>query len=136
MPLKYPSTGGGDFKNLSAGSHLAFCILIADIGLQPRRNYPDDPKHQVYFRFETPNERTEYEKDGRKVEGPMTIGTTYTASMSTKANLRKHLESWRGRPFSAGKVVRNTSWRRTISASAAPSACGSSAPRRVMAAWK
>lgn len=98
-PMKFPVNGGGDFKRAPAGSHLAVCNMVVDLGLQPgSRMYPA-PKHKVYIRFEIPAERIEYEKDGHKAEGPLTIGSFYTASMNEKAQLRKHLESWRGRGF-------------------------------------
>ena len=100
MVMKFKATGGGeDFKRCPAGSHLAVCNMVADVGLQPgSRMYPN-PKHKIYVRFEVPAERVEYEKDGKKIEGPITIGTYYTASMSEKATLRKHLEGWRGKKF-------------------------------------
>ena len=100
MVMKFKATGGGeDFKRCPAGSHLAVCNMVADVGLQPgSRMYPN-PKHKIYVRFEVPSERVEYEKDGKKIEGPITIGTYYTASMSEKATLRKHLEGWRSRKF-------------------------------------
>lgn len=100
MAMKFKATGNGeDFKRAPAGSHIAVCNLVADVGLQPgSRMYPN-PKHKIYIRFEIPAERVEYEKDGQKIEGPITIGSYYTASMSEKATLRKHLEGWRGRKF-------------------------------------
>lgn len=100
MALKLPvSGGGGDFKRLPAGSHIAICNLIADLGLQPGSAAFPNPKRQVYVRFEIPAERVEWEKDGVKHEGPQVIGKSYTASMNEKANLRKHLEGWRGKNF-------------------------------------
>lgn len=98
--MKFPvNGGGGEFKRAPAGSHIAVCNLVVDVGIQPGRGAFPEPKHQIYVRFEIAAERVEYEKDGKKVEGPITIGMFYTASMSEKANLRKHLESWRGRAF-------------------------------------
>lgn len=100
MTLKYPVRAGtGDFMPVPAGSHIAVCDLIADIGLQPGSQLFPKPRPQVYIRWELPNERTEFEKDGKKVVGPQVIGKLYTASMNEKATLRHHLESWRGRAF-------------------------------------
>lgn len=100
MPLHLPaSNGGGDFKRAPAGSHIAICNLVADCGLQPGSQAFPSPRRKLYIRFEIPAERIEYEKDGAKVEGPLTIGSFYTASMNEKATLRKHLEGWRGRAF-------------------------------------
>ena len=101
MPLTYPAkTGAGDFTPVPAGSHIAVCDIVADIGMQPGSALFPKPKPQVYIRWELPNERIEFEKDGKKQIGPAVIGKTYTASMNEKATLRHHLESWRGRGFS------------------------------------
>jgi hypothetical protein len=99
--LNYKTGGGGaDFEPVPAGSHIAVCDIVADIGLQEGSALYPKPKQQVYIRFELPNERIEFEKDGKKIVGPAVIGKAYTASMNEKANLRHHLESWRGKQFS------------------------------------
>lgn len=101
MPLNLPvNAGSGDFKRAPAGSHIAVCNLVADCGLQPGSQMYPSPKRKLYVRFEIPAERIEFERDGKTVEGPLTIGSFYTASMNEKATLRKHLEGWRGRKFS------------------------------------
>jgi hypothetical protein len=100
MTLPVGSNGGGDFKRAPAGSHIAVCNLVADCGLQPGSAQYPSPKRKIYIRFEIPAERVEYEKDGKQVEGPLTIGSFYTASMNEKATLRKHLEGLRGKKFS------------------------------------
>jgi hypothetical protein len=100
MPLTYKvNAGSGDFKSVPSGSHIAICNLVADLGLQPGSTMYPNPKQQVYIRFEVPEERVEFERDGKKLNGPVVIGTTFTASMHEKANLRKQLEGWRGRKF-------------------------------------
>lgn len=99
LTLPVGSNGGGDFKRAPSGSHIAVCNLVADVGLQPGSQQYPAPKRKVYIRFEIPAERVEYEKDGKQVEGPLTIGSFYTASMNEKATLRKHLEGWRGKAF-------------------------------------
>lgn len=98
MALTLPvGGGGGDFKRAPSGSHVAVCNMVADCGLQV--GFEGKPQRKIYIRFEIPAERVEYEKDGKKVEGPLTIGSFYTASMNEKATLRKHLEGWRGKTF-------------------------------------
>lgn len=100
MTMTFPTGGAStEFKRVPAGSHIAVCNLIADCGMQPGSALYPNPKRKLYVRFEIPTERVEYEKDGQTVEGPMTLGSFYTASMNEKATLRKHLESWRGRSF-------------------------------------
>ena len=74
----------------------AVCVLIADKGVQET---PYGEKEKLYFKFEVPSQRIEYEKDGEKVNLPMTVGVNYTASLSERANLRKAFKSWRGRDF-------------------------------------
>ena len=97
LTLPVGSSGSGDFKRAPSGSHIGVCNLVADCGLQP--GFEGKPQRKLYVRFEIPAERVEYEKDGKQVEGPLTIGSFYTASMNEKATLRKHLEGWRGKTF-------------------------------------
>lgn len=100
MGMTYSVGGGsGDFKKLEAGTYIAVCNMLADLGMQPGSAKYPDPKHKVAIRFEVPAERVEYEYDGQKREGPMAITKTFTASMNKKANLRKFLEGWRGQAF-------------------------------------
>lgn len=49
---------------------------------------------KILLIFELPNERVM--QDGAKAQ---TVSKEFTCSLSEKANLRKVLESWRGRPF-------------------------------------
>jgi hypothetical protein len=100
MPLTFKvNASAGDFDPAPAGSHLGVCDMVVYLGVQPGSGLFPAPKPQVYIRFELPNARIEFEKDGKKQEGPRVIGNKYTASMSEKANLRKVLESWRGKKF-------------------------------------
>lgn len=97
--------GGGDFTLADEGTHLAICNMVVDLGLQ-RTTWQDEQKikPQVYIRWELPNERIEYEKDGEQVNGPMTVGRIYTMSLGKKANLRHDLEAWRGRTFTSAEL--------------------------------
>jgi hypothetical protein len=99
--MKFEAKGGTDFPPVPAGNHVAICRMIVDLGIQPGSGQYPEPKHQVYLGFELPTERIKYEKDGQKKEGPMSIGRTFTASMSVKANLRKFIEGWVGKQFSS-----------------------------------
>jgi len=98
MGLSYKAKGAGPKKRISAGTHIGVCDMVVDLGLQETPIY--GTKRQVYIRFEIPEERWEYEKDGKQMEGPGVIGETLTASMHKKARLRARLEGWRGRQFS------------------------------------
>lgn len=103
---KVTASAQRDFKLVPAGSHAAICNLVAHMGLQ-NGSYMGKPKVQpkVYLRFQIPAERIEWEKDGTKHEGPMSIGATYTESLSEKANLRKVLEGWRSRAFTDAELA-------------------------------
>jgi hypothetical protein len=99
MALNLPVSGGRDFERVPAGMHLAVCNLLVDAGMQPGSSRYPALKHRLYLRFEVPEHRIEYEHQGKRIEGPLTIGAWYVASMNAKAILRQHLEGWRGRKF-------------------------------------
>lgn len=88
---------GKEFKKVPPGAHFAVCNMVVDLGLQ--EGFSGKPQHKIYLRWEVPDERVSYEKDGAPIEGPCSIGCLYTLSLSEKANLRKVLENWRGRAF-------------------------------------
>lgn len=95
-------TGGGkDFDPVPEGSHLAVCDMFVDLGMQDGHF---GAKHKIYLRWQIPALRLSYEKDGEKVEGPMSIGATYTLSLSEKSNLRPILQAWRGKAFTAEEL--------------------------------
>lgn len=107
MALMVSDTGGGgDFTPAPEGTHFAVCDMVVDLGLQNTSfKGVDSVKHQIYARWQIPAERIEWtDGDGNKKEGPVVIGKTYTASLSEKANLRKDLQSWRGRAFTAEEL--------------------------------
>jgi hypothetical protein len=101
MPLRAPvNSGGKDFESVSAGTHLAVCRAVIDLGIQPGRGQYPQPRHEVYLGFEVPGERATWVKDGKDMEGPKAIGRSFTLSMSEKSNLRKNVQAWRGKTFS------------------------------------
>lgn len=95
MYLPKPSEGG-NFTPPPAGSHLAICYRVLDLGTQLTR-YMGDQKiqHKIMLTWELPDEKME---DGQ----PFSISQRYTFSMHEKATLRKHLEAWRGKAFEEG----------------------------------
>lgn len=102
MAILAKDSGGRDFKPIPQGAHLAICTMVADVGMQ--EGFNGKPQRKVYLRFEVPDERVEFERDGKLVEGPAIIGKMYTLSLSEKANLRRDLENWRGRLFAADEL--------------------------------
>lgn len=98
MAIVASDKGGTDFKPVPAGTHLAMCIAVIDLGVQAGGKFK--PQRKVYLRWELPNEIIEWtDRDSVKHSGPMVIGKLYTLSLSEKANLRADLEAWRGRTF-------------------------------------
>lgn len=84
---------GGDFELLPEGTHIAKCYIVADLGDQVTTyKGVESVKPQVLISWEIPNELM---SDGR----PFVASKIYSAFFSERANLRKHLESWRGRKF-------------------------------------
>lgn len=97
--MKFAAKANVDFETVPAGNHVGICNAVIDLGMQPGRGQYPAPKPEVYLRFELPTERVKYVKDGKEIEGPMSVGRSFTASMSEKANLRKFIESWFGKKF-------------------------------------
>lgn len=89
-------SGGSDFQPPPAGSHVARCIQVIDLGTQPGSPKFPKWKHKIRIAWELCHEMMETD-DGPK---PMIVGQDYTLSLHENAVLRSHLEAWRGRQFS------------------------------------
>jgi len=87
---------GSDFKPTPEGQHIMVCTRVIDLGTQ-KTEFNGETKHQrkVLITWEIPGERIEV--DGRDL--PVIHSEKYTWSFHEKANLRKHLEAWRGKKF-------------------------------------
>lgn len=96
MPIAKNS--GGDFTPLPAGSHVARCFAVISLGTQQSPMYPASFK--VMLMFEVPGEPIQI--DGKLA--PMTIQKEYSLSLSEKANLRRDLQGWRGKEFTAKEL--------------------------------
>lgn len=77
------------FSPCPEGLHPAVCVDVVDMGVQQT---PWGDKHKVCLVFQI----SELDEDTGK---PFEVRGYYTLSLSEKANLRKHLETWRGRKF-------------------------------------
>jgi len=88
-----PTPSEREFELAPAGTHLAVCYRVIDLGTQ-ETSYNGQPKkqHKILLSWELPDEKM---ADGR----PFTISQRYSWSMHEKAALRRDLESWRGKPF-------------------------------------
>lgn len=88
-----PQNTGGDFTPPPAGTHLAICYRVIDLGTQDVLfQGQQKQQHKVMLSWELPDERMD---DGQ----PFSIHKRYTWSSSEKSTLRQHLEAWRGIPF-------------------------------------
>jgi hypothetical protein len=78
------------FTPAPEGIHVAACCDVVDLGLQ-KTKFGD--KHKIEIRWMLEDES----EDGER----FTVSQRYTNSLSDKATLRKVLETWRGKPFTA-----------------------------------
>jgi hypothetical protein len=109
MALTATDTGGGNFKRIPAGSHIARCFSVADLGTQTTNGqYGVSTNRKIRLAWEIfgedeNNEPLTIEIDGKHM--PMTINKTYTLSLGEKASLRKDLSAWRGRDFTPEELA-------------------------------
>lgn len=95
--MKWTGDNSKEFEQPPVGTTVARCIKVIDIGTQVGE-YQGQPTHkrQVIIGWELP---TELMGEGEHKGKPFVVSRFYTASLNEKANLRKDLENWRGRPF-------------------------------------
>jgi len=106
MGLTVKASGGtSSFKPVPPGMHLARCYRIVDLGTQ-ESTYKGVAKKlkKIMLQFEVHSE----DMDGTPLvtdKGePMSISKNFTASLGENANLRKDLENWRSRSFTAAEL--------------------------------
>lgn len=80
-----------------SGTHYARCFGVIDLGTQPDDRFGSRAK--VMLMFELPHERIKFIDNGVEKERPISISKEYGATLGKKSDLRKHLNAWRGRPF-------------------------------------
>jgi hypothetical protein len=87
-----------DYPEIEDGYHVARCVQVIDIGTHWQNKFESSEqelKHQVSINFEVPEFTYEYEG---KTTCKM-IPQRYSATLSKKGTLRKHLNSWRGKTY-------------------------------------
>ena len=94
---------GQSFDPVPEGVHQGVCYSIIDVGTQYSETFSKS-SHQCIIIWEIPSERIEIERDGERVDLPRVVSKKYTLSLSDRANLRKDLESWRGRSFTSEEL--------------------------------
>jgi hypothetical protein len=98
----------GEFPKLplpEAGTTQAVCCAVWDLGLQ-KATYMGKEKiqHKIIIAWEITEKinAPDSEYHGK----PYMLNKRYTLSLGDKANLRKDLESWRGKPFNADELAK------------------------------
>ena len=94
MSLIAKAPENSEFELAPEGNHIAICYMVCDLG-DHEQTYQGESKgyrRKVRIAWELCNEEME---DGNL----FSVSANYTLSLAPKANLRKHLEGWRGRAF-------------------------------------
>ena len=94
---KWSDTGAKEWEQPEPGNQVARCIRVIELGTQ-KKEYQGQTswKRQTLIVWELPHSLM---VEGDHAGKPFTISQFYTASLGEKANLRRDLESWRGRAF-------------------------------------
>lgn len=88
------ASASNDFKLPPAGTQVARCYRVIDLGTHYNEMY-DNRQHKIMISWELLD--SVRMDDGQ----PFSVHKFYTLSLSDKSNLRKDLEGWRSRAFSA-----------------------------------
>ena len=100
MSLTVKETGGGGGTPIGAGTYPARCVGVVDLGIQ-HNDFNDKDQEKVRLIFELPTERVQVDGEDK----PRWLSKPYTASLHEKATLRKDLDAWRGKPFTAEELA-------------------------------
>ncbi len=104
MSLIVSDKGSGtEFAIHPAGATAARCTRIIDLGtVDSEFEGKKKKKHEVAFCFESAELMGD--DQGEYAGKPFLIIQRYTAHLGEKANMRKALQSWRGRPFTPAEL--------------------------------
>ena len=100
--IKAQSGGSTQRELIPSGTHVARCYSMVHVGTV-QWEYNGEVKHtdKVRLTWELPNETKVFKEENG--EQPFVISKEYTLSMHEKSNMRKDLESWRGKAFTEGE---------------------------------
>ena len=103
MPLTASAKSGSTSTPAPAGTHIARCVQVIDLGTQvDDGQFGRKIQPKLRLTWELPNELHVFKEENG--EEPFVVGKEYTLNLGDKSNLRKDLESWRGRPFTAEEL--------------------------------
>jgi hypothetical protein len=106
MSLVVKDSGGeGSFTPVPPGMHLARCYRVIDLGTQ-KTEWQGQVKYlkKLMIQFEVHGEDESGKPMVTNKGEPMSISKNYTSSLGEKATLRKDLQAWRGRDFTADEL--------------------------------
>jgi hypothetical protein len=95
IELTAPIGVNSQSKLAPAGTHVAICYQIIDLGTCEQGGQFPGKKRKIQFLFELPNEKTVFSED--KGEQPFYCRNVYTLSMHEKSTLRKDVQGWLGK---------------------------------------
>jgi len=96
MGLNLTGGSGVEFEICPEGTYIGRVFQIIDLGTVKKTFGTNPPKdtHEIRIGFEVLDDSA-VQKDGK----PFRVGSTFTASLNEKANLRKAIEAIRGKKF-------------------------------------
>lgn len=100
MSLTVKASGSNEFEMTPEGTYIGRCIKVIDLGTQTSTGqYGTKSQKKVMIQWEL------LDSDIRMQDGrPFSVGQFYTASLHEKSQLRKDLEAWRGKKFTAEEL--------------------------------
>ncbi len=99
MSLIAKETGGAKSPPIEAGTYPARCVGVVDLGIQ-HNTFNNKDQEKVLLMFELPTERITVDGEDK----PRWLSARYTMSLHEKASLRKTLDAWRGKAFTAEEL--------------------------------
>lgn len=100
MAIIAKETGGQKFDPIPEGVYVAVPYSIVDIGEQFSERF-NNSLRKVMITWELPQELIDVQGELK----PRCISKEYTLSLSEKSNLRRELESWRGKKFNDEELL-------------------------------
>lgn len=103
--MKWNEGGSGEFERPPAGSHLARCYAIIDLGTSEKVfNGKAKNTRDVRLMFELPYELMEGRFVKELAGKPFSVPLTCTMSLNEKSKLYKLVTGWRGKKMTADEI--------------------------------
>lgn len=99
MSMVVKSEGNSEIKQLEPGVYTGIATAIIDLGIQENTLYGNKQRKAIIV-WNIVGETVKVNNE----ELPRIMSKEYTMSLSEKSTLRKDLEAWRGKPFTAEEL--------------------------------